>query len=155
MVSVVFGASAADLPDTIVAEGAVAVLQVHAEGAQIYQCEADASGRIAWQFREPIASLFSDGKTVGIHYVGPTWKLDGSEIVGKAVGRSPGATAEDIPWLKLEVVNNRGDGPLKNAATVQRINTAGGNLDGACEKVGDLRAKPYAADYIFLKRMSP
>jgi hypothetical protein len=33
--------------------------------------------------------------------------------------------------------------------------TAGGNLDGACEKVGDLRAKPYAADYIFLKRMSP
>jgi hypothetical protein len=155
VVSVVFGASAADLPDTIVAEGAVAVLQVHAEGAQIYQCEADASGRIAWQFREPIASLFSDGKTVGIHYVGPTWKLDGSEIVGKAVGRSPGATAEDIRWLKLEVVNNRGDGPLKNVATVQRINTAGGNLDGACEKVGDLRAKPYAADYIFLKRMSP
>lgn len=133
----------------------MAVLQVHAEGAQIYQCEADASGRIAWEFREPIASLFSDGKTVGIHYVGPTWKLDGSEIVGKAVGRSPGATAEDIPWLKLEVVNNRGDGPLKNVATVQRINTAGGNLDGACEKVGDLRAKPYAADYIFLKRMSP
>jgi hypothetical protein len=40
-------------------------------------------------------------------------------------------------------------------ATVQRINTAGGNLDGACEKVGDLRAKPYATDYIFLKRMSP
>jgi len=155
MVSVVFGASAADLPDTIVAEGAVAVLQVHAEGAQIYQCEADASGRIAWQFREPIASLFSDGKTVGIHYVGPTWELDGSEIVGKAVGRSPGATAEDIPWLKLEVVNNRGDGPLKNVVTVWRINTAGGNLDGACEKVGDLRAKPYAADYIFLKRMSP
>jgi hypothetical protein len=155
MVSVVFGASAADLPDTIVAEGAVAVLQVHAEGAQIYQCEADASGRIAWQFREPIASLFSDGRTVGIHYVGPTWKFDGSEIVGKVVGRSPGATAEDIPWLKLEVVNNRGDGPLKNVATVQRINTAGGNLDGACEKVGDLRAKPYAADYIFLKRMSP
>jgi hypothetical protein len=155
VVSVVFGASAADLPDTIVAEGAVAVLQVHAEGAQIYQCEADASGRIAWQFREPIASLFSDGKTVGIHYVGPTWKLDGSEIVGKAVGRSPGATAEDIPWLKLEVVNNRGDGPLKNVATMQRINTAGGNLDGACEKVGDLRATPYAADYIFLKRMSP
>jgi hypothetical protein len=74
MVSVVFGASAADLPDTIVAEGAVAVLQLHAEGAQIYQCEADASGRIAWQFREPIASLFSDGKTVRVHYVGPTWE---------------------------------------------------------------------------------
>ena len=155
MVSVAFETLAADLPDTIIAKGKVAVRQVHAEGAQIYQCEADASGRIAWQFREPIASLFSDGKTVGIHYVGPTWKLDGSEIVGKAVGRSPGATAEDIPWLKLEVVNNRGDGPLKNVATVQRINTAGGNLDGACGKVGDLHAEPYAADYIFLKRTSP
>jgi hypothetical protein len=155
MLQVVYGASAADLPDTIVAKGEVAVLQVHAEGAQIYQCEADASGRMAWQFREPIASLFSDGKTVGRHYLGPTWELDGSEIVGKAVGRAPGATAKDIPWLKLDVVNNRGDGPLKNVATVQRINTAGGNLDGACEKVGDLRAKPYAADYIFLKRMSP
>jgi hypothetical protein len=155
MVPVVFGASAADLPDTIVAKGVVAVLQVHAEGAQIYHCEADASGRMAWQFREPIASLFSDGKTVGRHYVGPTWELDGSEIVGKAVGHAPGATAKDIPWLKLDVVNNRGDGPLKNVATVQRINTAGGNLDGACGKVGDLHAEPYAADYIFLKRMSP
>ena len=40
-------------------------------------------------------------------------------------------------------------------ATVQRINTAGGNLDGACGKVGDLHAEPYAADYIFLKRTSP
>jgi len=82
-------------------------------------------------------------------------KFDGSEIVGKVVGRSPGATAENIPWLKLEVVNNRGDGPLKDVATVQRINTAGGNLDGACGTVGDLRAEPYAADYIFLKRTSP
>jgi hypothetical protein len=27
--------------------------------------------------------------------------------------------------------------------------------DGACGKVGDLRAEPYAADYIFLKRTSP
>ena len=74
MVSVAFGTLAADLPDTILAKGEVAVRQVHAEGAQIYQCEAEASGRIAWQFREPIASLFSDGKTVGIHYVGPTWE---------------------------------------------------------------------------------
>jgi len=71
-------------------------------------------------------------------------------------GRSfTGRNRRGHPWLKLEVVNNRGDGPLKNVATVQRINTAGGNLDGACEKVGDLRAKPYAADYIFLKRTSP
>src|ERR1700736_2310091 len=82
MAPVVFGALAAGLPDTIVVKGEATVLQVHAEGAQIYQCEADASGRMAWQFREPIASLFSDGKTVGRHYAGPTWEIEGSEIIG-------------------------------------------------------------------------
>ena len=152
MVPVVFGASAADLPDTIVAKGQAAVLQVHAEGAQIYQCDADASGRMAWQFREPIASMFSDGKTVGRHYVGPTWELEGSEIVGKAVGRAPGVTAKDIPWLKLDVVKNRGDGLLKNVATVQRVNTAGGVPPGASCDAADSSKQvrvPYTADYTF------
>ncbi len=147
-----FGATAAELPEAIDTKGETVVLQVHAEGAQIYECKADASGRTAWQFREPIASLFRDGKTVGRHYAGPTWEIDGSSIVGKGVGRSPGATTKDIPWLKLDVSDRHGDGSLKDVVTVQRINTAGGNLEGACEKRGELRAEPYAADYIFLKK---
>jgi hypothetical protein len=148
-------AAGAELPDAIAANGETVVLQAHAEGAQIYECKtAQGGGGLSWQFREPIASLFRDGKTVGRHYAGPTWEIDGSAIVGKAVGRAPGATGKDIPWLKLEITDRRGNGPLDGVTTVQRINTAGGGLEGACDKVGDLRTEPYAADYVFLKKSS-
>jgi hypothetical protein len=149
-----FGASAAELPDTIAAKGETIVLQAHAAGAQIYECKADAGGRLTWQFREPIASLLRDGKTVGRHYAGPTWEIEGSAIVAKGVGGAPGATSNDIPWLKLEVTDRRGDGPLKEVTTVQRINTTGGNLEGVCERAGDLRGEAYAADYVFLRKLS-
>jgi hypothetical protein len=154
VVPVVCSASAVEIPDPIVAKGETVVLQVHAAGAQIYECKADANGLTTWQFREPIASLFLDGKTVGRHYAGPSWEVQGSTIVGKAVGKSPGASAKDIPWLKLEVIDQHGEGPLKGVSTVQRVNTEGGNLEGACDKAADLRAEPYAADYIFLKKAS-
>jgi hypothetical protein len=148
-------AAGAELPDAIAANGETVVLQVHAEGAQIYECKAaQGNSGLSWQFREPIASLFRDGKPVGRHYAGPTWEIDGSAIVGKAVGRAPGATGKDIPWLKLEITDRRGNGPLDGVTTVQRINTAGGGLEGACDKVGDLRPEPYAADYVFLKKSS-
>ena len=146
----------AELPDAIAANGEIVVLQVHAEGAQIYECKAaQGSGGMSWQFREPIASLFRDGKTVGRHYAGPTWEIDGSAVVGKVAGKAPGAPGKDIPWLKLEITDRRGNGPLDGVTTVQRINTAGGGLEGGCDKVGDLRAEPYAADYVFLKKPSP
>ncbi len=149
------GVAAADIPDSIVAKGETIVLQAHAAGAQIYECKADASGKLAWQFREPIAALFVDGKTVGRHYAGPTWEVQGSAVIGKVAGKALGATAKDIPWLKLEVTDQHGDGPLKGVTTVQRLNTAGGNFDGACDTAGDLHAEPYVADYIFLKKPSP
>ena len=151
---VVCGRSAAEVPDSIAVKGGTVALQVHAVGAQIYECKVDANGRGAWQFREPIASLFLDGTTVGRHYAGPSWEVQGSTIIGKAVGKAPGASAKDIPWLKLEVIDQHGEGPLKGVGTVQRINTEGGNLEGACDKTADLRAEPYAADYIFLKKAS-
>jgi hypothetical protein len=154
VVPVVCSASAAEIPDSIAAKGETVVLQVHAAGAQIYECKADANGRMTWQFREPIASLFLNGKTVGRHYAGPSWEVQGSTIVGKAVGKAPGGSAKDVPWLKLEVTDQRGEGPLKGVGTVQRVNTEGGNLEGACDKAADLRAEPYTADYVFLKRAS-
>ena len=145
-------AAAAEPPEAVAARGEAILLQVHAEGAQIYECASATDGRLAWRFREPIAALFRDGKTVGRHYAGPTWEIEGSAVVGKAVGKAPGATAKDIPWLKLEIVERRGDGPLKEATTVQRLDTAGGNFEGACAKAGDLHAEPYGADYVFLKK---
>jgi hypothetical protein len=141
------------LPDAIAAPGETIVLTVHAEGAQVYECRAGADGKPAWAFREPIATLLADGKTVGRHYAGPNWEhSDGSAVFGKAAGNAPGATANDIPWLKLEVVSRRGSGILTPVTTVQRINTSGGKLEGACDKAGSYRSAPYSADYVFLRK---
>src|SRR5215210_1058631 len=105
----------AQLPAAIAAPGETAVLTWHAEGAQVYECKAGADGKLAWAFREPIATLFADGKTIGRHSAGPSWEhIDGSAIVAKVAGNAPGATPQDIPLLKLEVVSSRGGGALSD-----------------------------------------
>ena len=149
------GATAAEtaLPGAIAAPGETTVLSVHAEGAQVYECKAGADGKLAWAFREPIATLMADGKTVGRHYAGPNWEdVDGSAVTGKAAGNAPGATANDIAWLKLDVTAHRGNGILSAVTTVQRINTQGGQLTGACDKRGATKSAPYSAEYVFLKK---
>src|SRR6266404_8245835 len=141
------------LPDAIAAPGAAIVLTVHAEGAQVYECKAGTDGKLTWAFREPIATLLVDGKTVGRHYAGPNWEhSDGSAVAGKAIGNAPGATASDIPWLKLEVISHRGSGVLEGVTTVQRINTIGGKLEGPCDQQGTFKSAPYSADYVFLRK---
>src|SRR6266852_2076706 len=141
------------LPDAIAAPGETVLLTVHAEGAQVYECKAGAEGKLAWAFREPIATLMTDGKTVGRHYAGPNWEhVDGGAVVGKAVGNAPGAAPTDIPWLKLEVISRRGSGILTAATTVQRINTSGGKFEGACDTAGATRSALYSADYVFLRK---
>jgi hypothetical protein len=141
------------LPDAIAAPGETAVLTMHAEGAQVYECKPGADGKLAWAFREPIATLLSDGKTIGRHYAGPNWEhMDGSAVVAKVAGNAPGATPKDIPWLKLEVTASRGSGVLSGVTTVQRINTQGGRHEGPCEKAGTFYSAPYATDYVFLKK---
>jgi hypothetical protein len=148
-------AAAADtpLPEAIAAPGQTVVLTVHAEGAQVYECKAGTDGKLTWAFREPIATLLADGKTVGRHYAGPNWESsDGSAVVGKAIGNAPGTAANDIPWLKLDVISKRGSGILSDVTTVQRINTKGGKLEGACETAGIFNSAPYSADYVFLRK---
>jgi hypothetical protein len=151
--STLAGAASAQVPPAIAAPGESAVVTLHAEGAQVYECKAGSDGKLAWAFREPIATLLLDGKTVGRHYAGPNWEhIDGSAVVGKVVGNAPGATADDIPWLKLQVTASRGSGVLTGVTTVQRVNTKGGKLDGACDKAGSFKSAPYSADYVFLKK---
>ncbi|HEX4197752.1 MAG TPA: DUF3455 domain-containing protein [Caulobacteraceae bacterium] len=129
-----------------------AILVVHGVGAQVYECKADAGGAMRWTFREPIATLVRDGATIGHHYAGPTWELvDGDRVRGRQSAMEPGATPDDAPLLKLEVVEHRGDGVLKDAKLVLRLNTEGGVLKGGCAKAGELRAAPYSADYAFLR----
>jgi hypothetical protein len=143
----------AQTPAAIAAPGEATIATFHAEGAQVYECKAGADGKLAWAFREPIATLLLNGKTVGRHYAGPNWEhIDGSAVVGKVVANAPGKTASDIPWLKLEAASRRGQGTLSGTSTIQRINTEGGVFSGSCDKAGALHSAPYAADYVFLQK---
>jgi hypothetical protein len=143
----------AQMPPAISAPGESAIATFHAEGAQIYECKAGTEAKLAWTFREPIATLLLDGMTVGRHYAGPTWEhADGSIIVGKAVANAPGKTQGDIAWLKLEVLSRRGSGALAGITSVQRINTRGGVRSGSCENSGSFYSAPYSADYVFLRK---
>jgi Protein of unknown function (DUF3455) len=150
----------AQVPSTISVADGTAIVTLHAEGAQIYQCKPNSDRKppsqksvLIWQFREPIATLILDGKSVGRHYAGPNWDyIDGSGAKGKVAASAPGATPDDISWLKLDVVDRRGDGILSGATTVQRINTRGGAAQGPCENEGDFRSVPYSADYVFLRK---
>lgn len=146
-------ASAQPIPDAIAAPGETVVVTLHAQGAQIYECRTDKDNKLAWAFREPIASLFLDGKTVGRHYAGPNWEhTDSSAMVGKVSASAPGATPKDIPWLKLAVTSHRGKGVLSGVTTIQRINTQGGVHAGGCDKAGAFYAAGYATDYVFLRK---
>jgi len=135
------------------------IATLHAEGAQIYECKPDTSRpagqarALTWQFREPIATLMVGGQSVGRHYAGPSWALvDGGAVKGRVVTSTPAPTANDIPWLELEVVDHRNKGILSDAVIVLRINTKGGLAQGSCESEGKYLGVPYAADYLFLRK---
>src|SRR5262249_17890684 len=141
--SVLPTAVSAQVPPATAGPGENAVVTLHAEGAQVYECKAGNDGKLAWAFREPIATLILDGKTVGRHYAGPNWEhADGSAVVAKAVANVAGKTPSDIPWLKLEVTAHRGSGLLSGVTTGQRINTQGGVHAGACAQAGPLPRPP-------------
>lgn len=140
------------LPEAIEAPGETTFLTLHAEGAQIYECK-EADGKLAWAGREPIATLILDGKTVGWHGAGPSWDLtDGSGLTGKILAVVPAPGEADVPWVKLAVVSQRGNGRLTGATTIQRINTVGGKPSTVCKKAGELLSVAYSTDYVFSKK---
>jgi hypothetical protein len=141
-----------NLPATIAVKAGVPVAQLRAAGAQIYICAKNSAGALNWRFREPVATLLEEGKTVGRHFVGPTWEFDdGSRVQGELVSTAPGATAKDIAWLKLSVKEPPKSGLVAGATSVLRIDTKGGVFEGACEREGELHSEPYTATYVFVK----
>jgi hypothetical protein len=153
--TLIAGEASAQMPDAIAAPGETKVVSLSGQGAQVYECKAGTNGKLVWTLREPIATLMLDGKTVGRHYAGPNWDYeDGSGVSAKPVGNAPGKTANDAPWLKLEVTAHRGSGTLADVTTVQRINTQGGVITGSCNRAGAFRSAPYSAEYVFLRKAS-
>src|SRR5215469_6552393 len=102
-------AIAQDLSPEIAVANETVVLQAHAVGAQIYECKRGENGALNGVFREPVASFYENDKTVGRHYAGPRLEVGESISVRKDTARAPGATDQDIPWLKLRIVDSLGD----------------------------------------------
>jgi len=133
------------------------VLQLHADGYQIYDCAAAPNGGYAWKFRAPEATLRDgSGKLMGDHYAGPTWRApDGSTAVGEVVARAPSRNPESIPQLLLSAKRGDGDGVFSKVKSVQRLDTAGGQQPTTgCSSATDLARVarvPYTATYAFFQ----
>ena len=126
----------------------------HASGSQIYTCQAGADGKFAWALTAPAAELKDqEGKVIGSHFAGPTWKLkDGSEVTGKAAAHVDSPDPGSIPWLLVNTVGRSGNGLLTNVTTIQRLHTHGGKPPtGGCDEShrGAETKSSYTADYYF------
>jgi len=123
------GVSDARADQTVVMppEGSTPVLELDADGVQIYVCAAK-DGGFEWSFKAPEANLFdSQGRQVGTHFAGPTWKIDdGSEVVGEVVAKADAPEPSGIQWLLLHAKSHQGSGVLSAVAYIRRVETEGG-----------------------------
>ena len=147
---------APDVPDDLkVPTGEKPIIRAHAKGVQIYFCAAGTDGKYSWVLKAPKAELFEEqGKLIGEHFAGPTWRLkDGSEVTGKMVAKHDAPKAGAIPWLLVTVTGHKGSGALESVTTIQRVNTEGGVADATtvCDasKNGAESESSYSADYYF------
>ena len=141
-----------DIPAALAVPGGKVLATVAAVGTQNYECVRVPKGQLAWSFREPVATFVMDGKPAGRHFAGPTWEFtDGSRLTARVVEKTAGKAANDIPWLKLAVVEKAKKGPASGTKWVLRIDTEGGALAGPCPTEKERRAEAYKATYVFLK----
>src|SRR5262245_38512050 len=126
-------------------------------GVQIYVCSQDpVTSTIAWKFRAPEATLYSEGNVVGTHYAGPTWQsLSGGTVVGHVEASVPAPDpTKAIPWLRLSAVSHTGGGPFAKVSSIQRLATVGGLIPTSgcdADHLGQEARIPYAAHYFFYR----
>ena len=139
-------------------EGQKLMLVLQADGVQIYDCAAAAKGGYEWKFREPEATLRTvSGQPMGSHYAGPTWRApDGSSVVAEVRSKVAAKDAANIPLLLLAAKGHGdGDGLFSKVASIQRLDTVGGQAPAAsCGSAHDLARVarvPYAATYYFYR----
>lgn len=120
-------AAGADEPAITPPQGSALLLEVIADGVQIYTCDAK-DGGFGWSFRAPEANLFDQqGRQVGTHFGGPTWKIgDGSAVVGEVIAKANAPEPDAIQWLLLRTKSHQGSGTLSTAAYIRRTDTQGG-----------------------------
>jgi uncharacterized protein DUF3455 len=103
------------------------LLEVMADGVQIYICKAKES-RFEWSFVAPEANLFDrNGRQICSHFAGPTWKLDDrSAVVGEVIAKADAPEPGAIPWLLLSAKSHEGSSGLSEVAFIRRAETKGG-----------------------------
>jgi uncharacterized protein DUF3455 len=107
-------------------QGAPLLLEVIADGVQVYSCEPKGQG-FEWTFKAPEANLFDQqGVQIGAHFAGPSWKFDNATIVGETVSRADAPASGAIPWLLLKTKSHDGTGAVAEAAFIRRAETKGG-----------------------------
>ncbi|SEO50735.1 Protein of unknown function [Rhodospirillales bacterium URHD0017] len=134
-------------------KGAPLLLAVDADGVQIYTCEAKDQG-FAWVFKAPEANLFDkQGRQIGTHFAGPTWKFADGSVVADVAGRADAPASGAIPWLLLKAKSHEGSGMLANTAFIRRIDTKGGSAPtagcDAAHKGEQARVRYYALYQFF------
>jgi len=156
-IALLFGVTGTALAEEAAAppKGAVVLFEFAADGVQTYACEAKDQG-YAWAFHGPEAALFdAQGRQIGTHAAGPTWKLaDGSSVVGEKIAEAAAPEPHAVPWLLLRVKSHDGAGQLANAAWIRRMNTHGGPAPaGGCDAahLGETARMRYSATYQFFK----
>jgi hypothetical protein len=128
------------------------LLAVDADGVQIYTCEAKDQG-FAWVFKAPEANLFDkQGRQIGTHFAGPSWKFADGSVVGEVAARADAPASGAIPWLLLKAKSHEGAGVPANTAFVRRLDTKGGSAPTAgCDatRKGEQARVRYYALYQF------
>lgn len=101
-----------------VPKGAPLLLAVDADGVQIYTCEAKDPG-FAWVFKAPEANLFDkQGRQIGTHFAGPSWKFADGGVVGEVAARADAPASGAIPWVLLKAKGHEGSGMPANTAFI-------------------------------------
>jgi hypothetical protein len=134
-------------------EGAPLLFEASAEGVQIYNCEPE-HGSLAWVFKSPEANLYDkQGRQIGRHYGGPTWRLeDGSAVVGEVAAKADSPAPAAIPWLLLRAKSHDGTGVMSQVAFVRRSETKDGLAPASgCDEqhAGHQARMRYSATYQF------
>ena len=129
------------------------LMQAKGDGVQIYTCAKVENGQ-KWVLQKPDAKLLDrNGKVIGAHFAGPTWKLeDGGMVQGESPVPMPSPDPNSVPWLLLRAKAGTASGSLGSVTYITRTETQGGLATTGCQQTGDIGKSlpvPYSATYTF------